>query len=151
MRLWILLGFLLGAAPALASPVRDDTLDQYIRDILDLLKTLMPTGIPDCRQNQAWTYRALMIYLQWEFLRWIHLRFPTSTFLISSKTKCTAQPKPKLGFVFLSNRPPITTRPTLLPDKSQTYYLLNQSYPHCNKPVSRFRDMSIVVYILMIL
>merc|ERR1711936_1478963 len=47
MRLLILLGFLLAAAPALASPVRDDTLDQYIRDILDLLKTLMPTGIPD--------------------------------------------------------------------------------------------------------
>ena len=27
--------------------VRDDSLDQYIREILEMLKSLMPAGIPD--------------------------------------------------------------------------------------------------------
>lgn len=31
----------------------DDSLDQYIRDILELLKAMMPTGIPDCKQDTS--------------------------------------------------------------------------------------------------
>ena len=75
--------------------VKDDNIDQYIRDILELIKSQMPNGFlsKSARSSKCDPDQDCQT---WGFHLWTHLKFPTSTFPTLSKN----QPHRNYQYVF---------------------------------------------------